>query len=180
MTTSAVEDGKFIGMLRWPDDIMNEHGGDFLLMHVRPCYLMRDMHVDVELKHEDLRKLLYELATSLGVRVEFNTEVIATEPGNDVQPNPRVTLSTGEVVSPDLVIGADGPRSVVRQTVLGRPDNAEPSDLTVYTATIPGDRLKEEPELQQWLESDEWPIWMGTCRSVCGECNLSRRRVQSG
>ena len=168
----AVDDGKFVGILRWPGDIMKEHGGDFLLMHVRPHYLGTELCADIMLKHEDLHRLLYELATSLGVRVDFNRAVVAIEPGDDTSPSPKVTLSTGEVLTPDLLIGADGPRSVVRQAVLGRPDNAEPSELTVYTATIPGDKLKEDPELRQWLEAEEWPIWMGTHRSVCGWCIL--------
>lgn len=107
------------------------------------------------------------------MRVDFSVEVVAVTPGSDDAPKPRVTLSTGEVVTPDLLIGADGPRSLVREAVLGQPDNAEPSELTVYTATIPGDKMRDDPDFRPWLESNEWPIWMGTRRSVCGEWSWS-------
>jgi len=130
---------------------MRETGGEFLLMH-----------------HEDLHRLLYKLATSVGVRVDLNTSVVAIHQGTEALPNPSATLSTGEVVTADFLIGADGPRSMVREVVLDRDDDAEPDFLTVYTTTIPGSKMKDDPELRRCLESDEWPIWMGDYRSVCG------------
>ncbi|KAH9933423.1 uncharacterized protein B0H18DRAFT_1083066 [Fomitopsis serialis] len=144
------DDGKYVGFLHWKADVMRELGGDFLVMH-----------------HEDLHRLLYELATSVGVRVDFETEVVAVHQGSDKVPNPSVSLSTGEVITADFLIGADGPRSIVRKTVLGREDIVEPSYLTVYTTTIPGEKMREDPEMRQWLESPDWPIWMGNNRSIC-------------
>lgn len=119
--------------------------------------------------HEDLHRLLYKLAKSAGVRVDFDTEVTAVHQGTEKVPNPSVTLANGEVITADFLIGADGPRSIVRPVVLGRPDNAEPTILTVYTTTIPGDKMREDPEMKRWLESDDWPIWMGAHRSICGK-----------
>ncbi|KAH9840023.1 FAD/NAD(P)-binding domain-containing protein [Rhodofomes roseus] len=145
-----LEDGEHVGFLHWKADIMRELGGDFLLMH-----------------HEDLHRLLYTLATSAGVRVDFNTEVVAVHQGTEQVPNPSVSLLNGEVVTADFLIGADGPRSIVRKAVLGREDNAEPSFLTVYTTTIPGEKMREDPEMRRWLDSDDWPIWMGNNRSIC-------------
>ncbi|KZT70824.1 FAD/NAD(P)-binding domain-containing protein [Daedalea quercina L-15889] len=146
-----LEDGESVGYLHWKADVMKELGGDFLLMH-----------------HEDLHRLLYKLATKAGVRVDLNTEVISVHQGSGGVPNPSVSLSTGEVITADFLIGADGPRSVVRRVVLGREDIVEPSCLTVYTTTIPGEKMREDPEMRRWLESDDWPIWMGTHRSICG------------
>ena len=111
----------------------------------------------------------------MGVRVDFNTEVVAVHQGTDKVPNPSVSLANGEVITADFLIGADGPRSIVRPVVLGRPDKAEPSYLTVYTTTIPGDKMREDPEMRRWLESDEWPIWMGTHRSICGKHTCESR-----
>ncbi|PCH44468.1 FAD/NAD(P)-binding domain-containing protein [Wolfiporia cocos MD-104 SS10] len=146
-----LSNGHDVGFLHWKPDVMRETGGEFLLIH-----------------HEDLHRLLYELATSAGVRVDLNTSVTAIQQGTEALPNPSATLSTGETVTADFIIGADGPRSMVRNVVLNREDEAQPDFLTVYTTTIPGSEMRKDPDLSKWLDSDEWPIWMGTHRSVCG------------
>ncbi|KZT07570.1 FAD/NAD(P)-binding domain-containing protein [Laetiporus sulphureus 93-53] len=145
-----LETGEDVGFLHWRPDVMRETGGDFLLMH-----------------HEDLHRMLHKLAKSAGVRIDCGTSVVAVHQGTGNSPSPSVSLSTGEQVTADIVIGADGPRSLVRNVVVGDADDAQPDFLTVYTTTIPGSEMRKDPELLKLLESDEWPIWMGSHRSVC-------------
>jgi salicylate hydroxylase len=42
------------------------------------------------------------------------------------------TLSSGEVISGDIVIGADGVESMVRDLVLGHHDDGVPTGTAVY------------------------------------------------
>lgn len=140
--------GEKIGVAQWGAEVLAETGGDFLLM-----------------KHEDVLKLLYNLATQSGATIDFGVIVEAVIPGN---PNPTVKLSTGETLTADIVIGADGPRSMVRNVVLAQEDDAKPSGLTVFGATLPAAEMMKDPELAALLQADEWPIMMGTGRSLCG------------
>ncbi|KAI0924942.1 hypothetical protein AcW1_006902 [Taiwanofungus camphoratus] len=137
---------------------MTETGGDFILMH-----------------HADVHRILYNLAISAGVRVDLNTSVTSIHQGTASLPNPSVTLSTGEVVTADFLLGADGPRSMVRKVVLGREDDAKLSFLTVYTTAIPASEMNKDPELREYLKADEWRIWMGANRSICGHPMSARQ-----
>ncbi|GJE93239.1 FAD/NAD(P)-binding domain-containing protein [Phanerochaete sordida] len=139
--------GEKMGAAQWRPAVMKETGGDFLLM-----------------KHEDVHRLVYRLAVEAGAIVDFGVSVAEVAPGN---PRPRVTLSTGEVLEADLVIGADGPRSIVRPVVLGRPDDAVPSGFTIFGTTIPAEEMQKDPELAKLVQANEWPIMMGTHRSLC-------------
>lgn len=70
-------------------------------------------------------------------------------------PKPSVTLSTGKVLTADIVIGADGPRSIVRPVVLDRNDDAEPSGITVFGGTIPAEEMLKDPELAKLVHANE-------------------------
>ncbi|OSD05334.1 FAD/NAD-P-binding domain-containing protein [Trametes coccinea BRFM310] len=143
--------GDLVGYLHWKPAVMAETGGDFLLMH-----------------HDDLIRMLYKLATEAGARVDFHTEVTAIQPGSDSIPNPSVTLANGDVLTADMVVGADGYRSLVREVVLEEEDMAKPGGMTLYTGVVPAEEMLKDPELRPYALSDEWAIWMGPYRSVCG------------
>ena len=128
--------------------------------------------------------MLYDQAIRSGAKVDFGITVEAVVPGD---PNPTGKLSTGETLTADIVIGADGPRSIVRPVVLDQEDDVKPSGLTVFGATLPAAEMMKDPELAALVQADEvstsawlanpklnpytlqWPIMMGTGRSLCGE-----------
>ncbi len=66
-----------------------------------------------------------------------------------------MTLATGETLTADIVIGADGPTSMVRRMVLDREDDAEPGGFTVFGGSVSADEMKKYPELEKWATSEE-------------------------
>ncbi|KAI0741982.1 FAD/NAD(P)-binding domain-containing protein [Daedaleopsis nitida] len=136
-----------VGYMRWKPVVLAETGGEFLLMH-----------------HDDLVQILYELATKAGARIDLNTPVASIQPGSGNNPRPRVVLVGGETVSTDLIIGADGCQSIVRQVVLDEQDRPTPGGLTAYTGVVKAEDMLDDPELEALLEAEEWPLWMGEHR----------------
>lgn len=66
----------------------------------------------------DLHRLLFDLvADTNDVVVRLNSTVRHLDPKNE-RGRPSVTLATGEVVHGDLIIGADGVKSKIRQARL--------------------------------------------------------------
>lgn len=129
--------------------------------------------------------MLYNLAVSSGAEIILGAAVTAVTPG---EPKPSITLASGEVHTADIVLGADGPNSFIREVVLGEDsEEGKPSGYSVLGAVIPGDKMAKDPELAGWLAADEvkglfeqllhinlpfawqWPIFMGNNRSVCGK-----------
>ncbi|KAF7289654.1 FAD/NAD(P)-binding domain-containing protein [Mycena chlorophos] len=93
---------------------------------------------------EDLHQELRRLATEAGgdasfgppVELHLGSKVTTCDPEAGT-----VTLSNGEVVSGDVVIGADGVNSVVRTSVVGKPVPAEATGFGCYRCLFdPGDR----------------------------------------
>ncbi|KAI0761793.1 FAD/NAD(P)-binding domain-containing protein [Trametes elegans] len=147
----SLRTGDLVGYLHWKPAVMAETGGEFLMMH-----------------HDDIIRILYKLATEAGARVDFHTEVVAIQQGSDSMPNPSVTLANGEVLTADMLIGADGSRSIVREVVLEEEDVVKPGGLTLYTGVVTAEEMLKDPELRPFALSDEWAIWMGPHRSLCG------------
>ena len=107
------------------------------------------------MQHEDIIQLLYKLATDAGAKVHFNSEVTSIHQGSDAVPNPSVSLASGEVFTADILIGADGSRSMVREVVLDEDDDAKPGGLTVYTSIVDAELMHDDPELRALLDADE-------------------------
>lgn len=87
----------------------------------------------------------------------------------DVDPSaPSVTLSTGEVVKADLLIGADGIHSRVREAVVEDKDDATATGDAVYRAVIPTELIMADPDLKFLVEEQTTNVWLGPGRHVVG------------
>ncbi|KAF8892106.1 hypothetical protein BD779DRAFT_1670451 [Infundibulicybe gibba] len=144
----TLETGELLGLLEWKEEIIRETGGEFILMH-----------------HHDLYEMLYDLAVSAGAEIFFN-KTITSVSVDEVTETPWVTLADGSTLCSDVVIGADGYRSLMREVVTGQPDDGVDSGHSFYTAIIPSHKLRADPEWAKWVDVPEWPMWMSDSRSV--------------
>lgn len=73
--------------------------------------------------------MLYDLAVDSGVTIQFDAQVV------DIDPNtPSVRLRNGETLRADVLIGADGYQSRVRDAILGSTvHRATPTGMSIYT-----------------------------------------------
>jgi len=106
--------------------------------------------------------MLYELAERYPrITVRTSCRVVAMDPSI-----PTLTLESGEVVKADLVIGADGVKSLTREYIVGGPDKPTPSGDAAYRATIPTELLLKDPDLRPLVETPEMVGWMGPGRHI--------------
>ncbi|KAH9942535.1 FAD/NAD-P-binding domain-containing protein [Epithele typhae] len=140
-----LKDGEFVGYVHWKPAVMAETGGDFLVTY-----------------RGDLIRLLYKTAKEAGAQITFGAEVV-------------VTLANGDVLTCDILIGADGVRSRVREVVLEDDDDClEPAGMTLYTGIVDAEDMLKDDDLRPFVLSDEWPIWMGEHRSLAGHPMVMR------
>lgn len=111
---------------------------------------------------------MYDLAEP-HVDIRTNCRVVSMNPSI-----PTLTLQTGEIVYADLVIGADGVKSLSRQYVMGEPDEPTPTGDAAYRAVIPTELLLADPELKDLVETPEMVGWLGPQRHIMGY-NIVRR-----
>ncbi len=136
-------------------------------------------------QHADLLEILFRLASSAGARVKFGVTVESVEPAPETPPEtfkirtpiagpasrtlrPAVRLRTGEILHADVIIGADGRRSLVRSVVTGvyEPETP-PIGISHYTGSVPMTEIRKYAPLKQLLDIG-WPIWFGHKRIVAG------------
>lgn len=144
-TFRVLETGETIGYLRWNDALMSEAGADFLFMD-----------------RGDLHAVLLNAAREAGVQITYGAVVTAVSSG----PKPSVATADGTQIFGDIVVGADGSRSMVREHLLGRPDSGQENRLDVFTATVPVSAMRQDPDLSDLTKRPEWPMWMGEGRSI--------------
>lgn len=73
-----------------------------------------------------------------------------------------ITLDSGEKISGDVVIGADGVRSKARQLVLGYEDKPKSSGYAVFRAWFTNEEMIKDPETKQFCENgDTFNGWIG-------------------
>jgi salicylate hydroxylase len=77
---------------------------------------------------------------------------------------PAVRLKAGEILHADVIIGADGPRSVVRHVVSDDEEQEATSiGLSLYSGSAPMTKILNNAPLEQLLDVG-WPIWVGDSR----------------
>ncbi|KAI5118375.1 hypothetical protein M0805_008703 [Coniferiporia weirii] len=153
LTFRKLRTGEILGGLEYKEEVMKVLEADFWLMH-----------------YADLLAQVYSLAISAGAVVQFGTTVTAIDPST-----PTVTLSTGEVLKPDIVIGADGYQSLCQQIIErdivedgGDPLEREDSGTVVYSMNVDVSDVTPEsdPELYDIVRRPVWTAYAGSYVSV--------------
>ncbi|KAJ7330545.1 hypothetical protein DFH08DRAFT_708791 [Mycena albidolilacea] len=118
---------------------------------------------------------LYAACKALSPRIQFhfNTPVLDIDYDS---PSPRIRVrapcegAEGRWVNADLVIGADGVKSVVRKRMLTRSgeldDDAEDTGQAAYRIMLRRDQLEHDPELLSLLEANTTSRWIATGRQI--------------
>ncbi|KAI0702382.1 FAD/NAD-P-binding domain-containing protein [Cerioporus squamosus] len=136
--------GERVGYTRWTD-MEDKYGAPYYHVH-----------------RADLHKMLFDLAAPF-MTLRLKAAVVSVDPDA-----PSITLASGEVVHGDLVLGADGVKSLAQSVVLGHMNPAEPTGDAAYRAIIPSSLLASDPELKELVETPEMTGWMGPGRHVMG------------
>ncbi|KAG1777936.1 hypothetical protein EV702DRAFT_1179173 [Suillus placidus] len=110
----------------------------------------------------DFHHMLYAAAEPY-CNIRVDCRVVFVDPSK-----PSVTLASGEVVFADLIIGADGVKSVTREYVVGGPDEARATGDAAYRALIPTEKLLQDDDLKPLVEKTESIIWMGPTGHIVG------------
>ncbi|KAF9077438.1 hypothetical protein BDP27DRAFT_1312435 [Rhodocollybia butyracea] len=113
-----------------------------------------------QLHRNDLHKMLYDLAKPR-IMIRFASRVTSVDPSE-----PSVVLQSGEKIAADVIIGADGIRSVVRDAVLGGPQKAKYTGDSAYRFLVPTDDMKSDPELLSLINEPKLFIWAGPQKHI--------------
>ncbi|KAH7922548.1 FAD/NAD(P)-binding domain-containing protein [Leucogyrophana mollusca] len=146
--------GELLGVLVLHDKIMKALLADFLYI-----------------QHGDLLTILYDLAKNAGVIFEYNTRVESVDPWAG-----SVTTQNGVKLTADVIIGADGYKSIVRTVVVGPQSLRGVRDKRVsVNLTVPTELMREHEDLIDLTESPEWTLWLGDDCAMHGLLTCSKR-----
>jgi salicylate hydroxylase len=116
----------------------------------------------IEFHRADLHGMLVKLVQgSEHARIRLNARVVSVDPLA-----PSAKLDSGEVVTADVIIAADGVKSRIRDLVTGGSNPSTPTGVAAYRALIPKEQLAYDPELASFLISPSLNLWMMPHRSV--------------
>lgn len=110
----------------------------------------------LSLHRADLYRVLLDEAMRLGITIRFNSDIKQIDFAT-----PSLVLSTGERSDCDVIIGADGHRSICRQYLLGRLDPPESSGDEVFRITVKSDEVKQHSDLIDLVEPPKFDLWVG-------------------
>ncbi|KAG8899719.1 hypothetical protein FRB99_006468 [Tulasnella sp. 403] len=120
----------------------------------------------------DFHRLLYDLCTGLTDKVTIRLKSHVSSIDANA---PACILASGEVVNCDLIIGADGVKSTIRQHVVGRADNPVPTGDAAYRATISSEKLVADPDLAELVENPRMIGWLGPGRHIMSYCIRAKK-----
>ncbi|KAK4054117.1 hypothetical protein OIV83_001142 [Microbotryomycetes sp. JL201] len=122
----------------------------------------------------DLHDMLKELATEEDkTRGPAATIKTASRVASCDCEKGTITLESGEVLGEfDLIVGADGIHSKVRESVLGEKIQPKPTGLSAYRLLVNRDDIKDIPHAYAQCTQETWTSMMvgESCRAVMGPC----------
>ncbi|KAG8931267.1 hypothetical protein FRC03_011366 [Tulasnella sp. 419] len=137
------EDGEKIGYTKWGPEYTKEFGAPYYHIH-----------------RADFHKLLYDLTIPF-VNLRLGSRVVSID-GDKAS----CTLASGEVVEGDVIIGADGVKSMIREQVVGHEDKPVPTGDAAFRAIVDSDLMLADPELRDLIEHPTMVGWLGPGRHV--------------
>ena len=104
----------------------------------------------------DLLKVLVSEAQNLGVDIKLGSNVALTD-----FVKPSISLSSGETYEGDVILGADGERSVCREALLGRLDLPQSTGDLVFRIAVKGRDASQRHDLAELIQRPSVNVWMG-------------------
>jgi salicylate hydroxylase len=145
ITIRRWQDGSPIGFTRLKPD--------FRIKFHAPYYLVHRAH---------FHDAMHQLAVKSGADVKVAHKVV------DYDENvPSVRIENGQIFTADLIVAADGLRSIARSKILGGPDVPPgASGFAAFRATVDASKLRGDPELAQLIETAGQNPWIGYQRHI--------------
>lgn len=109
----------------------------------------------LDMHRADLHTLLCNKAKSLGVTIRLNAQVESLN-----HQAASVTLKSGETLSADLIVGADGLWSRCRDEFLGESVPPLPTGDLAYRIVLKQDQISD-PELKEIVSKPSCQFWVG-------------------
>lgn len=141
------ENGETIGQANIGEAMIREYGFPYYHIHVRIHFPCHEQLSHVVSQRADLHSILLNHAR-LHATVRLDSRVTNVNPSL-----PSLTLHTGEVVSADLIIGADGIHSMLRNVVVGEQIIPTSTGDATYRATIPTSLMADDPDLKPFIDT---------------------------
>ncbi|KAJ6561794.1 hypothetical protein B0H19DRAFT_1026574 [Mycena capillaripes] len=116
----------------------------------------------------DLHKLLAHSAEgSVEIRLDSTVTRVCHDFGDDAA-KPCVILSSGTKLTADLIVGADGIKSITRRTIISEEQDPRVDNAAAYRAVLPSGALLEDPDLRSLIANPEVTQWIGPGASIVG------------
>ncbi|CAK7565216.1 MAG: hypothetical protein SEPTF4163_003127 [Sporothrix epigloea] len=109
----------------------------------------------------NLHKCLLDRAAELGVKLMTNARIADVEIAGDAAEAATVVFADGRRMTADLVVGADGIHSRLRDVLVG---HADPPVLTgdlAYRLLLPTEAMMSDPTLRELIEDPQVNYWVG-------------------
>ncbi|KAJ6580757.1 hypothetical protein B0H19DRAFT_484305 [Mycena capillaripes] len=119
-----------------------------------------------------LANALYEACKAVSPRIKFHfgTAVIDVDfDGHRIRVKPNNEKVEEQWINADVVVGADGVKSVIRKCMLarhGEEDDAQDTGQAAYRIMLRREQLKHDPGLLSLLESNTTSRWIGAGRQI--------------
>ncbi|KAK5089066.1 hypothetical protein LTR05_003290 [Lithohypha guttulata] len=120
-------------------------------------------HPYLHIHRADYHRVLVEEAERLGVKIQLDSIVEKIDFNK-----PKVYIKNKPDFEADLLIGADGLKSVCREALLGRADPPYLTGDLAYRITVSAEDMRKDPILKELAEQPNINIWMGPdAHAVC-------------
>ena len=112
-----------------------------------------------------LHEAMHQCAVKHGTQIVLSAQVQKVD---FAAPSVSVEREDGstDTYTADLVIGADGIKSLTRQQMLNRVDVPKFASFCAYRATVPITAMQNEPELVDLINSPKINVWLGAEQHV--------------
>ncbi|KAJ7326192.1 hypothetical protein DFH08DRAFT_787093 [Mycena albidolilacea] len=143
ITFRRYKTGHRLGWTRWGETMDREYGAPYYHVH-----------------RADLLDMLFKLASPY-MTLFLNSRVVSLDPDLG-----QVTLESGQKFHADVILGADGVKSMIREVVVGGPDKPIRTGDAAYRAIIPASEMYKDPDLKSLIDHPEMTGWIGPGRHI--------------
>lgn len=107
----------------------------------------------------DYHDVFLEWVSRRGIDIRMGSEVVQYD---DVDPQPIITLKSGEKLSADIIVAADGIKSLARPLVLKMQDDPVSSGYACFRAFFkPTKEQRQDPTINKYMQEDCVNFWIG-------------------